>query len=383
MTWFKTNFLGVRYREHTTRKHGVRPDRCFSIRYKLDGKDKEEVVGWISEEITAEKAFKILSIIRDNIRSGKGPRSYAEIRRENELHIEEEQKARHQKEKELITFSDFWETEYLPSAEATKKPTTMESERWLYSKWIAPAIGKTPLQQIDVPKLEALILHAQNAGKSAATIRYILAIVSQVWTKALTRDLVQGDCPTRKIKKPRKDNRRMRFLSQDEAKKLLAGLAERSMDIHDTAMFSLFCGLRAGEIHALVWGDIDFDNNTILLRDPKNKNNRYAFITQEVKAMLKGRYTNQSKMELIFPASNGKQRRWGSDTFARTVNELGLNNTGEFTEDKDGNQIPVLIADARQRVVFHTLRHTFASWLVQKGTPLYTVAELTDHLFYI
>ena len=44
VTWFKTNFLGVRYREHATREHGVRFDRCFSIRYEVDDKDREEVV---------------------------------------------------------------------------------------------------------------------------------------------------------------------------------------------------------------------------------------------------------------------------------------------------------------------------------------------------
>ncbi len=40
-TWHKTNFLGVRYREHAKRKHGdIRRDRCFSIRYKVEGKDR-------------------------------------------------------------------------------------------------------------------------------------------------------------------------------------------------------------------------------------------------------------------------------------------------------------------------------------------------------
>lgn len=378
--WHKTNFLGVRYREHATRKHGVRYDRCFSIRYKArdaEGrtKDKEEVVGWSSEGITAEIAFKRLSALRENLKTGDGAQSLGAIREEKLEQAAEAKKTKTAATRSAVTFSEFWTSDYLPMADTMKKATSMSTERMLYRKWIQPTLGDIALRRITPAMLEKIMFRMLKDNKSAASIRYALAVVSQVWTQALARDVIEGECPVRRVKKPRQDNRRMRFLSHEEAKKLLSALAERAPDMHDIALLSLYAGLRAGEINALTWADVDMDNGTVYIKDPKNKNNRHAYITAEIKAILERRYNKQAKTAFVFPARNEKQRIGVSDTFERIVRDLGFNHTGECNADGK----PIEITDTRQRFVFHSLRHTFASWLVQNGTPIFTVSQLLGH----
>ena len=154
------------------------------------------------------------------------------------------------------------------------------------------------------------------------------------------------------MRRPKIDNRRLRFLSKDEADALLVEIKTVSLNLHDECLLALYCGLRAGEIHNLMWGDIDFGNGQILIRDPKNGQNRFAFLTEPVKAMLERRFTRQDKESLLFPTATGKKRAQVSRAFGDCVEKLGLN---------------AGVNDPRQKVVFHTLRHTFASWLVQKG----------------
>ena len=331
----------------------------------MAGKDREEGAGWASEGMSAARAAELLAMIKANARTGAHPQSLAEMRAMAEEARQKEEARAKLESRALVTVNAFWSAEYIPVALSAKKPATVESERFLYKKWIEPAIGDIPLQKITPAMVEAIARHARASGKRPATIRYILAVISQIWSLARAHGITSDESPTKRVKKPRADNRRMRFLLPDEARRLLEALAERSMDTHDEALLSLFAGLRAGEIHALTWADIAMDSGTLYIRDPKSKVCRHAFITPEIRVMLeRRRVENAEKGGYVFPSAKGGRRRWTSDTFERVVKDLGLN---------------AAVEDPRLKVVFHTLRHTFASWLVQKGTPLYTVAELMGH----
>ena len=71
---------GVRYREHTTRKHGKRPDRYYCLIYKKDGKTVQEALGWASDGVTQAEAERRLAFLRENWRTGTGPKTLAEMR---------------------------------------------------------------------------------------------------------------------------------------------------------------------------------------------------------------------------------------------------------------------------------------------------------------
>ena len=78
-TWIYAG-SGLRYREHKTRKYGPKPDRYWCLKYKLDGRDITEAVGWWSEDVSKAKCLEIMAELRRNQRTGRGPRTWRELK---------------------------------------------------------------------------------------------------------------------------------------------------------------------------------------------------------------------------------------------------------------------------------------------------------------
>ncbi len=144
---------------------------------------------------------------------------------------------------------------------------------------------------------------------------------------------------------------RTRFLTPEEAERLLSRL---SMDHHAFASFLLNTGCRIGEALALEWKDVQADRVTLRWETTKGKKSRVLGLNRQAKAALE------------WGRSQGWSRPWQCinydgfhSGFMRAKAEIGLKDDPE--------------------VVPHILRHTYASWLVQRGVSLQVVSKLLGH----
>jgi integrase len=354
--WQSTGFQGVRFYKHPTRKHGVKYDRYFAIRYQYDGKRREEGLGWSSEGWTAEKAFKERAELKEAHKTGRGEKTLADKRAK--VKKQEELTA-----KEKITFKTFFDETYYPQAKTDKDPQSYKREKGLFKNWINPAIGSLPFKDIAPIHIEKIKRNMAKAKKSPRSAQYCLAVIRQIFNHAFRHGVFSGENPVKKVKIPTVDNKRLRFLIKEEAETLLDELKKESQEMWEMALLSLHCGLRASEIFRLTWIDLDIEKGLITAKDSKNKKTRYAYMTEQVKHMLFNKETGGPN-DLLYPAPGGKLRREIPRTFEKVVKNLELN---------EG------IIDRRDKLVFHTLRHTYASWLVQAGESLYVVKERMGH----
>ncbi len=358
-SWIKAA-KGIRYKEHLSRKHGKKPDRYWSLHYKLRGKTICEAVGWWSDGASQAQCEDILAELRRNQKSGQGPQTLREMRAANQEKRQEEAAAVELANNKSRSLRGVMEAEYLPRAKLTLTPDMVAAYARHLRTWLAPLADK-PLGQITAADLTDHVLRPMvEAGRSPNTIRNVLSVVSGVWKLALDLGMVRGENPVSRVKRPRIDNQRDRFFTKAEAADILSNLKESSADAHGVALLSLFSGLRVGECMNLTWADIDLAASRIFVKDTKNKRNRHAYITAEIREMLTCRYSGQPKTDKIFGSAYDTVR----SHILQAINGLGLN---------DG------ISDRRQKLVPHSLRHTFASWLVQMGKPLYTVSKLMGH----
>lgn len=359
-TRVKTNYPGVFYRERE--RHG-KNDKYFVIRYRVHGKQREEGLGWGSEGWNAKKASLALGELRQNHSIGDGPNTLRDKRKAAKEREEAEEARLAQESEANKTFTEIFESAYFPLALADKKKLSTNRERSLFKNWIEPEIGGLPLAQVQPWHLEKIKKSMADAGLSPRTAEYALATIRQVFNYAKRNGLSKGDNPVSSVKIPRADNKRLRFLTRTEARELLTALKARNETLYGMVLLSLHSGLRAGEIRALRWADVDFERKTLTLKDTKSGRTRMAFLTADGLSILKER-DRKSPEDFVFQGKGGKMLAEPPRIFNEIVDNLGFNKG---------------ITDSRQKVVFHTCRHTYASWLVEQGIDLYTVKELMGH----
>lgn len=331
-------FTGVyEYRgEECGRKKG-KPDLCYYIRYQDQYRKKVwEKIGWKSEGYSAQFAANVRNERVQAARHGQMP---------------EVQKG--------ICFGHVWAKydKWLDTGRAHP-----QDDRQRYERHLKEVLEHMPLHQISPDMLTGLMRDLQDKGLAPATVKHCLVIVRQVINKARKWRMFKGDNPVSAIKLPSPRNRRERFLTRQEAADLIREII--SPQTRNMAIISLATGMRAGEVCAMRWSDINMEAGIISVRGKGSGGNhsRHAYITDAVRGALKEQPDTVSGY--VFESRDGGRMRGISNGFDRAVNRLKLNKPG---------------MGARDKVTFHTLRHTFASWLAIEGIPLYTIKELMGH----
>ncbi len=220
--------------------------------------------------------------------------------------------------------------------------------------------GNKDLRDLDTILMQRFINHTFGRAKRSA------ALYNRTLKAAFNRSMDWGhisENPFRKVKLPRMEKTFPIFISEDQLKKVLTKVDnEKFKKIFITAFYT---GMRLGEIVNLKWRAINMTEKLIVVMNDSN-------------------FTTKSKKERVIPIS---------EKLFPILAELKMseNSKDDYVFGKFGNVLlcqdyvsrkfkdAVIAAELDERVHFHTLRHSFASNLVQKGASLYIVKELLGH----
>ncbi|MFH0992290.1 MAG: site-specific integrase [bacterium] len=151
------------------------------------------------------------------------------------------------------------------------------------------------------------------------------------------------------------------FLSKSDFSKLLACIEEEWLK--EIVTFAVLTGMRQGEIINLKWKHLNLQDRIIHLQSSPNFKTkqgkmRVIPLNETVFYMLQSKWEKNCS-EFVFTL-NGSQIKgcWLSHLFKKYVRKAKLEN---------------------EKIHFHSLRHTFATWLVQDGVPIYEVQKLLGH----
>jgi integrase/recombinase XerD len=134
-------------------------------------------------------------------------------------------------------------------------------------------------------------------------------------------------------------------------------------------LFTIYSmGLRFGEGLTLEVGDIDSSRMQVHIRDAKGHKDRYVPLPDKTLHLLRRYWASHRNPRLMFPNMNGKLKRIGNTD--RTMDRGGVSNA---------LQAALRDCGINKRITIHSLRHSFATHLVESGVHLRLIQEQLGH----
>lgn len=229
-----------------------------------------------------------------------------------------------------------------------------------YNTLISKYLGTDDLNFISYTDIVKLQKKLVDLNYAPATINNATAFVSTLYNYAINIEKYNGEIPTKKIKQLKVSNERDRYLTKEECLELLKNL-EDDNEMYLFTKLALSTGGRLESILSIKKKDIDFTHNVINLFDIKNNSWYKGFFNDSLKELLKCRCNDISANDAIVEVPSRTVRRKMKVFFDDLFNQ-GLESS-----------------DRKNRVVIHSLRHTFASLLAIAGTPIFTIQKLMNH----
>ena len=243
---------------------------------------------------------------------------------------------------------------YLEWYKANREPNSYR--RHFYSaKHLRAFFGNRRLSSISAFMIEKYKLDRKAAGAAPVTINRELSMLGNLFTKAIQWKFAKSN-PTADVPHFKEDNARNRYLTEDEALKVLTCC---SPQLQFLVLAAMHTGFRTSELRSLTWSNVDFGSSvTVLSAYSKNDDTRTVPMTPDLESTLRKVHDEREpdSGDPVFLKRDGKP--W-KDWRTAFLNALKAAEIEDFR--------------------FHNLRHCFGLYLGMNNTNPKAMMELMGH----
>jgi site-specific recombinase XerD len=250
------------------------------------------------------------------------------------------------------TFSGEWREKLEYELRSRKySPRTIEAYIH-YNKALCRWIQKTPEQVTAEDIKNYLAYREKTLNLSSASLNLTLSAL-----KFFYRNIIKLDTADEQ-RRPHQDKNLPKVLAKEDVNAILT--KERNPSHRLLLMMVYSSGIRVSEVVRLKWEDIDISRKIITVRSGKGRKDRCTILADSVISALKTYHLNKDNSRWVFPGL--KENQPLSIRSAQRIFEKALKRTGV--------QVSASI---------HTLRHAFATHLLENGTDIRYIQELLGH----